>query len=623
MILTEKLKLKKPDQDDFIDVDDINHNTDIIDDVLGDANKHVISKLLSKEGVHGLRVVKRSLQVYDKGKWKTINNGGLNYVAPDNMRKFNAEIFERNKVKLTFLEPLDTMLEDDIISKVSGVMIRYSTETYPETTEQGNLAINNLQLGKYENSPFELTDLKYNTTYYFTAFPYSDMELYNTSVTNQNRLMIKTQEIEAVAPSSMRKFEVTPQGDGLLLTFEEPLDTIIDGEIASKVAGVMIRYSTVSHPTTIEDGTLAIDNKELGKYKTNGFELKGLNHLNTYYISAFPYSDKNLYNTENNASNRVSAIPLGAEQITVLSNKDCQIRLTIGNDYQNTISISEQIPFNFTVNKGVVYKIEPFSISDRYKTPNKTVKVAVAGDNTEINLNYEKIKVLNDYSWTEIKQLQSEGQLKEIINISIKLDKKAYKYDKDYGQTWNVTHSTNNSTRFVLAAGNPIFLEKISALYPVTSTDRKAVHSVSVRYMSNEAVTIKTEQNPTYETDKLSYKVAQYFKDKFPYELRDYIRAYSLNPSDRVEDLYGYTLNAYDDNYTMKDINGIRRGFMAYSYLEYDSKKSKMSIGCYEVTDTVRGSNTYKYREQNSNMADDLFLSFHNDLLPFTFTIKR
>lgn len=235
MILTEKLKLKKPDQDDFIDVDDINHNTDIIDDVLGEGNKHVISKLLSKEGVHGLRVVKRSLQVYDQGKWKTINSGGLNYVAPDNMRKFNAEVFERNKVKLTFLEPPDTMLEDDIVSKVAGVMIRYSTETYPESIEQGNLAINNLQLGKYENSPFELADLKYNTTYYFTAFPYSDMELYNTRVTNQNRLMIKTEEIEAVAPGNMRKFEVSPQGDGLLLKFQEPEDTIIDGEVASKI----------------------------------------------------------------------------------------------------------------------------------------------------------------------------------------------------------------------------------------------------------------------------------------------------------------------------------------------------------------------------------------------------
>lgn len=116
-------------------------------------------------------------------------------------------------------------------------------------------------------------------------------------------------------PGNMRKFEATPlSATSIGLKFLEPSDTIdSDGAILCAVTGVMIRMSEHGFPTTPTEGSLVIDNKNLGAYENEAYVVTGLTENKTYYFSAFPYSANNVYNQSSDSSNRASEYPSGVK----------------------------------------------------------------------------------------------------------------------------------------------------------------------------------------------------------------------------------------------------------------------------------------------------------------------
>lgn len=110
-----------------------------------------------------------------------------------------------------------------------------------------------------------------------------------------------------VPPSNM-KAAYAAIGDGKIkLTFTEPDDTVIDGQLICTVKGCMVRIKEGSYPENEHDGDLVVDNTELGKYSTEALEITGLSNDVTYYLAFFPYSDQGLYNY--NPANRREATP--------------------------------------------------------------------------------------------------------------------------------------------------------------------------------------------------------------------------------------------------------------------------------------------------------------------------
>lgn len=111
-------------------------------------------------------------------------------------------------------------------------------------------------------------------------------------------------------PNNMRLFTattLTPTSVGL--NFLEPEDSVIEGNIICSVYGVMIRMSTEGYPTSPTEGTLVIDNRDLGKYETEMFIIEGLKEETDYYFTAFPYAHNGVYNTYNSKLNRADATP--------------------------------------------------------------------------------------------------------------------------------------------------------------------------------------------------------------------------------------------------------------------------------------------------------------------------
>ena len=84
----------------------------------------------------------------------------------------------------------------------------------------------------------------------------------------------------------------------------------------------MIRMSDTGYPTKPSEGTLVVNNTNLGAYVNTPFTVSGLTKGRKYYFSAFPYSVQGVYNLSSNAANRADATPAAGE-IAAISLRVC------------------------------------------------------------------------------------------------------------------------------------------------------------------------------------------------------------------------------------------------------------------------------------------------------------
>ena len=89
------------------------------------------------------------------------------------------------KIKLTFTEPADTVIDNQLICTVSGCMVRIKEGSYPVDEKDGILVVDNKVPGTYSTTPLEVTGLTNDTTYYLAFFPYSDQGLFNYNQANR------------------------------------------------------------------------------------------------------------------------------------------------------------------------------------------------------------------------------------------------------------------------------------------------------------------------------------------------------------------------------------------------------------------------------------------------------
>lgn len=203
MLLTEKLRLKKPEKTENCNIEDINHNMDKIDGDIVALKEHSELSVCDEYGVHGMRYIEDDLQVYGEYGWYSLITE-TEYQAPGNLKKFEV-IAGDEKAEIKFLEPEDVIQKGIAVCKVVGVMIRYSTVSHPMTIEEGILVLDNKELGRYENEPYVLEGLTNKTKYYFSAFVYSNENLYNLEAgrsvctpSGKGRLEIRSSQMRTI-----------------------------------------------------------------------------------------------------------------------------------------------------------------------------------------------------------------------------------------------------------------------------------------------------------------------------------------------------------------------------------------------------------------------------------------
>lgn len=201
------------------------------------------------------------------------------------------------------------------------------------------------------------------------------------------------------APNNMRKFTAfSVSKTEIGLRFLEPEDSYMDGNLICSVGGVMIRMGETDYPKNTSDGTLIIDNTELGKYETSEFVVSNLVEGKTYYFSAFPYSSQGVFNLSSNEANRATAAPADGEKVNVTINIDDDtafhsVTVTCVDETNGTATKSATVTptkrtCSFTVPIGDTYHIE-YGAEDGYSKPNNTAsKVSVAGATTNYEATY-------------------------------------------------------------------------------------------------------------------------------------------------------------------------------------------------------------------------------------------
>ena len=142
------------------------------------------------------------------------------------------------------------------------------------------------------------------------------------------------------APVNIKNINIEVSRTTLKLTWEDSSDTIdADGQTLVKWAGTKVVYNTSHYPSSITDGTLAIDNAERNKYKDNPLEITDIDTSLTYYIQLFPYSVDNVYNT--NVANQIEWSKPAFEIVTFKDGTDAQIAAMLEAHYNGDINIEE------------------------------------------------------------------------------------------------------------------------------------------------------------------------------------------------------------------------------------------------------------------------------------------
>ena len=99
-----------------------------------------------------------------------------------------------------------------------------------------------------------------------------------------------------IPPQNMKLINVRPGDACVKINFQEPDNTVIDGQLICTTKGVIIVRKQGSMPESMDDGVVVLQNEEIGKYKDTPFIDDGLVNDVDYYYRFFAYSDHGVFN---------------------------------------------------------------------------------------------------------------------------------------------------------------------------------------------------------------------------------------------------------------------------------------------------------------------------------------
>lgn len=210
---TKNYNLIKPSGDDCYDIEDINKNSDAIDNQLSFFNNQIYNINISLEeikekinenlsyitenkdnienhiadivgsdvGTHGFRFFNNQLEYFNGRDWsKTIG------APPNNVDNLDIKI-GNSELTIYWSDPEDTVFGDNVISKWKGTKLIKKVGSFPTSVNDGILVIDNHEKNKYKDKGITINNLIDGVEYFFQLFPYSDTGFINSNESNKIR----------------------------------------------------------------------------------------------------------------------------------------------------------------------------------------------------------------------------------------------------------------------------------------------------------------------------------------------------------------------------------------------------------------------------------------------------
>lgn len=146
-------------------------------------NNHIESDVNTDEGVHGIRYFNDMLQFNDGTGWIEIETGGSGFPPADvsdiALKQGNTQL------TISWTDPEDTYFEGVPLSIWGGTKLVRKLGSYPTSTDDGTVVVNNTTRNAYSTNGFVDTGLTNGVTYYYGLFPYNDKNQVNVNPANR------------------------------------------------------------------------------------------------------------------------------------------------------------------------------------------------------------------------------------------------------------------------------------------------------------------------------------------------------------------------------------------------------------------------------------------------------
>ena len=275
---TTNYNLIKPTPDEFYDIEVFNENADIIDAELKKLNDNKVDKIEGK----GLSA--NDYTDEEKEKLENIEE--------------NAQVNVIEKIKVNGVEVTP-------VSKEVNISVPDETEIIDNLTSTDATSALSAAQGKILKDLMDNhIDNEINTEEGVHGIRWFNdkLEFFDGS----DWIEIETGG-GGVPPSNVINPSIIVGNSQLTIKWDDPEDTVVDGQLISTWAGTKLVRKAGSYPTNEKDGIVLVDNKVRGAYSSTGFVDSGLTNGVTYYYQLFPYSDQGAVNR--NEANRLSGTP--------------------------------------------------------------------------------------------------------------------------------------------------------------------------------------------------------------------------------------------------------------------------------------------------------------------------
>lgn len=277
---TTNYNLIKPTPDEFYDIEVFNENADIIDAELKKLNDNKVDKIEGK----GLSA--NDYTDEEKEKLENIEE--------------NAQVNVIEKIKVNGVEVTP-------VSKEVNIYVPDETEIIDNLTSTDATSALSAAQGKILKDLMDNhIDNEINTEEGVHGIRWFNDKLEFFDGSDWIEIEIETGG-GGVPPSNVINPSIIVGNSQLTIKWDDPEDTVVDGQLISTWAGTKLVRKAGSYPTNEKDGIVLVDNKVRGAYSSTGFVDSGLTNGMTYYYQLFPYSDQGAVNR--NEANRLSGTP--------------------------------------------------------------------------------------------------------------------------------------------------------------------------------------------------------------------------------------------------------------------------------------------------------------------------